>query len=113
METLLFSRLCVALGGAFQTPSFAVPLLCLCGSPWMLFLAEAARLCVHNCCLVISFHQSEHTQPNPVQVIRTALLKEGFEAVRSKNLAVTDDVSIVEALGKPVKITEGSYTNIK
>lgn len=26
---------------------------------------------------------------------------------------MTDDVSIIEALGKPVKITAGSYTNIK
>lgn len=26
---------------------------------------------------------------------------------------VTDDVSIIEALGKPVKITSGAYTNIK
>ncbi len=28
-------------------------------------------------------------------------------------LQVTDDVSIIEALGKPVKITAGAYTNIK
>ena len=48
-----------------------------------------------------------------MQVIRRALLLEGFEAVRSQGLAVTDDVSIVEALGKPVKITQGSYMNIK
>ncbi len=48
-----------------------------------------------------------------VQVIRTPLLREGFELVRSKSLEVTDDVSIIEALGKPVKITSGSYTNIK
>ena len=26
---------------------------------------------------------------------------------------MTDDVSIVEALGRPVKVTRGSYTNIK
>lgn len=28
-------------------------------------------------------------------------------------MQVTDDVSIIEAIGKPVKMTEGSYTNIK
>jgi 2-C-methyl-D-erythritol 4-phosphate cytidylyltransferase len=28
-------------------------------------------------------------------------------------LQVTDDVSIIEAMGLPVKITPGSYTNIK
>lgn len=33
--------------------------------------------------------------------------------MRSKGLEVTDDVSIIEAMGLPVKITPGSYTNIK
>nr|QBP34361.1 plastid 4-diphosphocytidyl-2C-methyl-D-erythritol synthase [Ulva prolifera] len=47
------------------------------------------------------------------QVIRPALLKEGFQAVEQENLQVTDDVSIIEAIGKPVKMTQGSYTNIK
>ena len=28
-------------------------------------------------------------------------------------MEVTDDVSIIEAIGKPVKMTQGSYTNIK
>ena len=41
------------------------------------------------------------------------LLQEGFELVRQQGLEMTDDVSIVEALGRPVKITRGSYTNIK
>ncbi|PSC72393.1 2-C-methyl-D-erythritol 4-phosphate chloroplastic [Micractinium conductrix] len=47
------------------------------------------------------------------QVIRPALLREGFELVAREGLEVTDDVSIIEALGKPVRITSGSYTNIK
>ena len=49
----------------------------------------------------------------PLQVIQPGLLREGFELVRRKQLDVTDDVSIVEALGRPVKVTRGSYTNIK
>lgn len=48
-----------------------------------------------------------------LQIIRPDLLKEGFELIRRENLEVTDDVSIIEALGKPVKLTKGSYTNIK
>ena len=48
-----------------------------------------------------------------VQVIRPALLREGFELVRKDSLEVTDDVSIIEALGRPVRVTQGSYTNIK
>ena len=49
----------------------------------------------------------------PCQVIRPALLQRGFQLVRAENLAVTDDVSIIEALGLPVQVTPGSYTNIK
>ena len=48
-----------------------------------------------------------------VQVIRPALLRAGFEKVATENLVVTDDVSIVEQLPAPVKITMGEYTNIK
>lgn len=51
--------------------------------------------------------------PWPGQVIRPDLLREGFEAVRREGLEVTDDVSIIEALGLPVRVTKGSYTNIK
>ncbi|KAL2926646.1 2-C-methyl-D-erythritol 4-phosphate cytidylyltransferase chloroplastic [Bienertia sinuspersici] len=47
------------------------------------------------------------------EVIKPALLKEGFDFVNRRKLEVTDDVSIVEHLGHPVYITEGSYTNIK
>ncbi len=48
-----------------------------------------------------------------VQVIRPALLREGFEAMDRVHFEVTDDVSIIEALGLPVKLTPGSETNIK
>jgi len=47
------------------------------------------------------------------QVIRYQLLREAFKYANENELAVTDDVSLVEHLGKPVKIVEGSYTNIK
>jgi len=47
------------------------------------------------------------------QVIRTDLLHEGFKNAALENLAVTDDVSLVESMGMPVKLTEGEYTNIK
>lgn len=51
--------------------------------------------------------------PVGVQVIRPALLAAGFRLVDEKGLEVTDDVSIIEALGKPVKVTLGAYSNIK
>lgn len=47
------------------------------------------------------------------QVIKPALLREGFKQVEEQKLEVTDDVSIIEQLGLPVKITVGEYTNIK
>lgn len=47
------------------------------------------------------------------QIVKIDTLKRGFALVREKNLEVTDDVSIVEALGEPVKITKGEYTNLK
>eukprot|EP01041_Mallomonas_annulata_P001547 gene1547-2991_t len=47
------------------------------------------------------------------QVIRKELLLRGFERVRIDSIEVTDDVSIIEAMGEPVKLTLGEYTNIK
>ena len=47
------------------------------------------------------------------QVIKPDLLLEGFDRVREQGLEVTDDVSIVEQLGLPVKLTRGEYTNLK
>ena len=48
-----------------------------------------------------------------MQAIRPELLQRGFDLVQEEQLEVTDDVSIIEALGEPVQITQGSYTNIK
>lgn len=47
------------------------------------------------------------------QVIRADLLRRGFDLAAKDNLEVTDDVSLVEALGEPVKLTQGEYTNLK
>ena len=44
------------------------------------------------------------------QIFKTALLKEAHERV---DAAVTDDASMVEAIGYPVKMFFGSYDNIK
>merc|ERR1712157_95571 len=50
------------------------------------------------------------------QVINIQLLQRGFKKVKEDDLEVTDDVSIIEALGDEqcrVKLTKGEYTNIK
>jgi len=47
------------------------------------------------------------------QVIRIKNLLKGFKKVAEENLEVTDDVSVIEQLGEPVKLTRGEYTNLK
>lgn len=47
------------------------------------------------------------------QVIKPDLLRRGFDKVKAEGLEVTDDVSIIEQLGEPVRITTGDYYNIK
>lgn len=47
------------------------------------------------------------------QVIRPTLLRKGFEMAIEKELTVSDDVSLAELIHHPVKLVEGSYSNIK
>lgn len=47
------------------------------------------------------------------QVVGIETLLKGFKKVAEEDLEVTDDVSIVESLGDPVKLTLGEYTNLK
>lgn len=47
------------------------------------------------------------------QLIRADLLKKGFEHSAKNGSTVTDDVSLIEALGLPVKLVLGSPSNIK
>ena len=47
------------------------------------------------------------------QVIKTELLHQGFEHARQEGLKVTDDVSLVENLGLPVKLVIDQPSNIK
>ncbi|CAM9641693.1 unnamed protein product [Scytosiphon promiscuus] len=47
------------------------------------------------------------------QVVKPDILRQGFERVMKEGWMVTDDVSIVEQLNLPVKLTEGEYTNLK
>jgi 2-C-methyl-D-erythritol 4-phosphate cytidylyltransferase len=47
------------------------------------------------------------------QVVRVDLLLRGFQQVTLNHWQVTDDVSIVEQLKEPVRLTRGEYTNLK
>jgi 2-C-methyl-D-erythritol 4-phosphate cytidylyltransferase len=47
------------------------------------------------------------------QAISFDLLKKGFNYINQKKIDVTDDVSIVELMGYPVKIVIGNSNNVK
>ncbi len=47
------------------------------------------------------------------QVIALPLLRRAFQHALENGLEVTDDVSLVEALGQPVKLVTGCYSNLK
>ena len=47
------------------------------------------------------------------QFLSKELLMQGFALAQEKGLTVTDDVSLAEHLGHPVKLVKGAYSNIK
>lgn len=47
------------------------------------------------------------------QMIAPEILEEGFKKAALENLSVTDDVSLVELLKRPVSVVQGSPKNIK
>lgn len=47
------------------------------------------------------------------QALRLDLMRTGMEKVQREKLSVTDDVSIAELLGHPVKLVEGDSSNLK
>jgi 2-C-methyl-D-erythritol 4-phosphate cytidylyltransferase len=71
------------------------------------------KVCGDNQLIVSTPNREKLWEMQTPQVIRLNLLHEGFTLVHLDNLTVTDDVSLVELTGKPVKIVEGSYLNMK
>jgi 2-C-methyl-D-erythritol 4-phosphate cytidylyltransferase len=63
--------------------------------------------------VVATLQRADLWEVQTPQVIRPELLRRGFALVAAQGLEVTDDVSIIEALGLPVQVTAGAYTNIK
>ena len=47
------------------------------------------------------------------QIIKRELLEKGFDYAIKHHFTATDDVSLIEQLGLPVQMVEGSYSNIK
>nr|NGY95527.1 2-C-methyl-D-erythritol 4-phosphate cytidylyltransferase, chloroplastic [Neochlamydia sp. AcF84] len=57
--------------------------------------------------------RSRYWEVQTPQVIRKDILEQGFAHALTHHLEVTDDVSLAEHLGYPVKLVEGCYTNLK
>ena len=47
------------------------------------------------------------------QVFRKSLLEAAHQAAQTRQITATDDASLVEQLGFPVKLVKGSYANLK
>lgn len=47
------------------------------------------------------------------QVLRRDIMAKGFEYANQEDITVTDDVSLAELIGRPVKLVEGSHINLK
>lgn len=47
------------------------------------------------------------------QLLKKEVMESGFALVHQNNLSVTDDVSLAELVGSPVKLVRGGYQNIK
>lgn len=47
------------------------------------------------------------------QLVKRSILEKGFAIAEAQNLVVTDDVSLAELAGVPVKLVCGSFANIK
>lgn len=47
------------------------------------------------------------------QILHRNVLQQGFAKAHSENATVTDDTSLAELIGHPVKLVKGAYTNLK
>ncbi len=63
--------------------------------------------------VVTTIPRQEVYQAQTPQVIQKGLLQRAFSHVQKHNLTVTDDVSMVEAMGLPVHIVDSPATNLK
>lgn len=63
--------------------------------------------------VIETLHREELLITHTPQAFDYALIKKAHENARKKALAVTDDSSMVEAMGEEVYIVESDYNNIK
>ncbi|MBA3722499.1 MAG: 2-C-methyl-D-erythritol 4-phosphate cytidylyltransferase [Parachlamydiaceae bacterium] len=76
-------------------------------------LKATIKMCDNQKMIVSTPDRSKLWEMQTPQVVRLSLLKQGYAKAQADNLTVTDDVSLLELIGKPAKVVEGSYFNIK
>jgi len=64
-------------------------------------------------CVVRTLLRNRLAAVQTPQIFEVNLLRRAYELYKKERLSVTDDASLVEALGETVAVVEGDYTNIK
>lgn len=71
------------------------------------------KVCDNNQMVLNTPDRSTLWEMQTPQILRQDWLRECLSIAQDKNLTATDDVALMELMGYPVKIVEGSYANIK
>ena len=71
------------------------------------------KIADENQCVVETPSRDTLWEIQTPQVVKYDWLLEGFAYCEKHQITVTDDVSLAELLGKPVKLVNGDYRNIK
>lgn len=85
-----------------------------CGSAALGVRVKATIKCCDKDRMILNTPSRENLwEMQTPQVIRSDILKKGFEKAINDHLTVTDDVHLSELAGYPSRVVEGSYSNIK
>lgn len=68
---------------------------------------------VHDGRIMRTLDRSVIWQAQTPQAARAAVFREAFRHADKTGITATDDVALIEALGQPVHVVEGSHDNIK
>jgi 2-C-methyl-D-erythritol 4-phosphate cytidylyltransferase len=71
------------------------------------------KICDHNREVLHTPDRNTLWEMQTPQVARLQSLLDGFEQANRRQITVTDDISLLELIGKRAQIVEGSYENIK
>lgn len=71
------------------------------------------KICDEDQMILSTPDRSKLWEMQTPQIIQFSLLLKGYAYARKNNLTVTDDVSLVELIGIPVKVVRGDYGNLK